>query len=1491
MEWFRSNLDIVFFIYGLAFLVMGIAILAQPKKGSGFKIADILWLLALFGITHGINEHLDMWAIIKGRNPSLDLVRWFVLIISYFFLFEFGRRVFRLVTASMSSGCPLVYGRMARLLVWWLLPVIGIFILVIGFMSEDFWKAGSIWTRYLLGFPGGVLIGLGFLTYYRCEKETLEPLKVKRYFLVGGISFLIYGILGGLVVPSGDFFPSSLLNTGSFLSIVKIPVQALRMICAIVAAWAVGGMLKIFNREARNKFQEIQADLEQQIKENLRLIKNLSALYEALRDILSEIKLETLLKKIVDNAREIVGAKYAVVSILNEKGEYEYFIPSGIKQDVYNELKERYGLPSEKGLLGYFLKEGKPIRLSDISRHPASIGVPEGHPQVKTFLGIPILLHGKIIGRLYFAEKLGGKEFTVEDEDLALLFAATAAIAIDRASLMEEIEHLATFPQKNPYPVLECDTDCNITYLNPAAQRLINELGMKEKELLPPDISEIVAGLKSLNKDGAYHELRVDNRVFGEYIHLMPDKETVRVYTVEITEAKKTEDALLKKEKNLLNQQKALLKLSKHENIRKGELKAALKEITETSSNFLNVERVNVWLFDEKHTKIQCLDSYEKSKNIHTEGEELLVEDYPAYFKALEVGRVIAAHDAHTDPRTREFSGSYLSPHNITAMLDAPVRLGGEVVGVICHEHVGEDSRIWTAEEQAFAASIADLVSLAIEAYERRRAEERLRLREHQQAVMAGLGQRALSGIELIELMNNCVTAVARTLEVEYCKVLELLPERNVLLLRAGVGWKNGLVGHATVGTGADSQAGYTLLCNEPVVVEDLRTETRFSGSSLLRDHGIVSGMSVIIRGKERPFGVMGAHTTRHRAFTEEDINFLQAVANILAEAINRKQTEEELLRHTMDLLALADSFNVISAVPLTENLYEVICNVATRNFDIKMAWIGLISKGNYEVKPVAQSGFDNGYLSSVKITWDDSPYGMGPTGMAIKTKSPRAMNDIDTDPTYKPWRQEALKRGYRSSLAVPLIDSNAEVMGVINFYSTKPRFFTKKKIHLFQVFANYASVAIENRLLIEELEERVRERTEKLEEYGFKLRKLYELSFTTKANAKEFAKMILQEVTRMLDVGGAAVGSVSGDEWVAYAVVDHKGFGIKEGMRLPLKKLYCGIIYDTKKPLVIHNAIESEEFRRHPDFLKHRIVSYLGVPIFIGEKFFGILCTFCSSPHYYTEYDLILHQLLSKRLEFEFIKEKYENELKEAMMQAQAANKAKSDFLLNMSHELRTPLNAIIGFSEMMIEGHAGRINKRQKEYLNDILESGKHLLSLISDILDLSKIEAGKIELELREINLGKLLEGSIAMFREKAIKHRIKTALEIDEKIGNIVADERKIKQIMFNLLGNAFKFTPDGGKVTVTARLEGDYIEVSVEDTGIGIAKEDIPKLFQPFQQLESPLTKKYEGTGLGLSLCKKFVELHGGKIWVESQIGRGSKFIFTIPANRRVRKKA
>jgi signal transduction histidine kinase len=218
------------------------------------------------------------------------------------------------------------------------------------------------------------------------------------------------------------------------------------------------------------------------------------------------------------------------------------------------------------------------------------------------------------------------------------------------------------------------------------------------------------------------------------------------------------------------------------------------------------------------------------------------------------------------------------------------------------------------------------------------------------------------------------------------------------------------------------------------------------------------------------------------------------------------------------------------------------------------------------------------------------------------------------------------------------------------------------------------------------------------------------------------------------------------------------------------------------------------------------------------------------------------------------------------------------------MSHELRTPLNAIIGFSEVLTDRMFGELNEKQEEYLKDIYASGTHLLSLINDILDLSKIEAGRMELELMDFDLPQAIDNALMLVRERAGRRSITLHTAVDAHLGQVRADERKVRQVILNLLSNAIKFTPEGGRIEVAAVPKDESVEVSVSDTGVGIAQEDQEAVFEEFRQVGTA-AKKVEGTGLGLTLCRKFVELHGGRIWVRSELGAGSTFTFTIPAHR------
>jgi signal transduction histidine kinase len=270
-----------------------------------------------------------------------------------------------------------------------------------------------------------------------------------------------------------------------------------------------------------------------------------------------------------------------------------------------------------------------------------------------------------------------------------------------------------------------------------------------------------------------------------------------------------------------------------------------------------------------------------------------------------------------------------------------------------------------------------------------------------------------------------------------------------------------------------------------------------------------------------------------------------------------------------------------------------------------------------------------------------------------------------------------------------------------------------------------------------------------------------------------------------------------------------------------------------------------------------------------VGANVFGMLSSY--------QMELYLRrEFLALRL-----REQAEQEARRARDQAEAATRAKSEFLANMSHELRTPLNAVIGFSEVLDARMFGEMNEKQAEYVRDIHTSGTHLLSLINDILDLSKVEAGRMELDVVPFDLPSAIDNAVTLVRERAQRHGLTLHCDVDPALGAFSGDERKFKQILLNLLSNAVKFTPEGGRISVTARPQSPLVEVAVADTGTGIAADDVPRVFEEFRQVGTDQARKAEGTGLGLTLTRRFIELHGGSIHVESVLGKGSTFTFTL----------
>ena len=444
---------------------------------------------------------------------------------------------------------------------------------------------------------------------------------------------------------------------------------------------------------------------------------------------------------------------------------------------------------------------------------------------------------------------------------------------------------------------------------------------------------------------------------------------------------------------------------------------------------------------------------------------------------------------------------------------------------------------------------------------------------------------------------------------------------------------------------------------------------------------------------------------------------------------------------------------------------------------------------------------------------------------------------------------------------------------------------FSDSEIELLKTFADQAVIAVENVRLFKELEARTGELTQSVEQ----LTALGEVSRAV-SSTLDVETVLDTIVSRASQLAGAAGCSIyeydEGAERFELRATHNDDADFVEALRAtPLRKGegLMGRAANMREPIQIPDITQPGAYRSsvRDTLIRFGYRALLSVPLLREDQIIGSLSFNRKAPGEFPPEVVDVLKTFATQSALAIQNARLFREIADKSAQLESASRHKSEFLANMSHELRTPLNAIIGFSEILAEKMFGDINEKQTEYLQDILESGRHLLSLINDILDLSKIEAGRMELELSEFDLPTAIDNALILVRERASRRGIQLGSTIDKRLGMIGGDERKVKQVLLNLLSNALKFTPEGGRIDVGARLDGDMAEVSVADTGIGIAPEDQDAVFEEFRQVGAA-DKKAEGTGLGLALSRRFIELHGGKIWVTSQLGAGSTFTFTLP---------
>jgi signal transduction histidine kinase len=686
--------------------------------------------------------------------------------------------------------------------------------------------------------------------------------------------------------------------------------------------------------------------------------------------------------------------------------------------------------------------------------------------------------------------------------------------------------------------------------------------------------------------------------------------------------------------------------------------------------------------------------------------------------------------------------------------------------------------------------------------------------------------------------------------------------------------------------------SGRAVLDRRTIHVHDLSAEAgEFPvGAAYARRYGHRTTLVTPLLREGAPLGALMVRRAEVRPFTDKQVKLLETFAAQAVIAIENVRLFQELERRNRELgealeqqTATAEILGVISSSPT--DLAPVFDTILDKACALSEAQLGAVFRLEGETFDAAAWRGVGREFAELLGTRE---YRVGrPMFRPEGPWHPVHIEDVTKTAVMRdPQLVEIVRtERVRTVLGVPLV-REGQMIGSIMMYRREIRPFTDKQIQLVSTFASQAVIAIENARLFQELQARTQDLARSVEQ-------LQALGAVGQAVSSTLdLETVLTTIVSRADLlagadGGAIYEYDESQRVFNLRATQRLGEELVEFSRSEPIRLGQGAIgraAESRQPVEIADVEEAGAYegRMREVMSRTDFRAVLAVPLLREGRILGGLVVLRKSPGRFAPEVVDLLKTLAAQSAIAIQNARLFSELGDKGRELEAASRHKSEFLANMSHELRTPLNAIIGFSEVLGERMFGELNDKQAEYVQDILSSGRHLLALINDILDLSKIEAGRMELELSRFDLPAAIGSAVILVRERATRHGLALDTSVDDRLGSFVGDERKIRQVLLNLLSNAVKFTPEGGRITVRAAPADGVVEISVSDTGIGIAPEDQEAVFQEFRQVGTDYARKREGTGLGLALARRFVDLHGGRIWVKSRLGEGSTFTFNLP---------
>ncbi len=681
------------------------------------------------------------------------------------------------------------------------------------------------------------------------------------------------------------------------------------------------------------------------------------------------------------------------------------------------------------------------------------------------------------------------------------------------------------------------------------------------------------------------------------------------------------------------------------------------------------------------------------------------------------------------------------------------------------------------------------------------------------------------------------------------------------------------------------------ILTRSIVHMPDIRAELEYAYHDVAKSANYRSVLSVPMLRDGQPIGAITVYRDVAGPFPDSQIKLLKTFADQAVIAIENVRLLNALEVRNRDLTealeqqtATSEILRVISQSQTdVQPVFDIIAHAAQELCGANSA--NVFTFDGELVHLASLVNLNSAYAESLRNFFPRPLSRDTAILRAIQTRSVSAIPDVFDDGDYVfVLGAQATEGGFRSVLAVPLLRDGIAIGGIA-VGRAEPGPFPASQIALLQTFADQAVIAIENVRLFTELEARTTQLTRSVGE----LKALGDVGQAV-SSTLDLETVLSTIVSRATQLAGMDGGSIyeydeAREEFYLHTA-DRLPDELVAAMRAtPIRKGegVLGRMAMTGEPVQIRDITDegSYQSRVRETLLKLGHRSLLAVPLMRDNHLLGGLVVNRKTPGEFDAQVIALLQTFATQSALAIQNARLFREIEVKSRELATASQHKSEFLANMSHELRTPLNAIIGFSDVLSERLFGEMNEKQAEYVVDISESGRHLLNLINDILDLSKIEAGRMEIDPSDFNLATSIDHTLALVRERAQRREITLHCAVDPRLTTVHADERKVKQVLLNLLSNALKFTPEGGTIDVRATAHGDRTEIAVTDTGVGIAPEDQEAVFEEFRQVGAT-AKKIEGTGLGLAISRRFIELHGGRIWVKSQLGAGSTFSFTLP---------